>query len=118
LTSLGGIGSLDSCPLCSIPLREKIIYQDDLIYLAETKELKGHKVRLMAVIKRHSAEPTFEERVLCTVKLYNNMRKSGGDFFIVNNDHCSVPDHWHLMACDADGHADPLLYSTPRVRFS
>lgn len=108
---------MNDCPLCSIPLREKLIYEDSLIYLAETKELKGHKIRVMAVIKQHAPDPTFEEQLTCTIHLYNYMRQNTREFFIVNNDYCSLPHHWHLVGCDCDGHADPLLYSTPRVRF-
>jgi hypothetical protein len=105
------------CPLCSIPQREKVLYQDELLYLASTKLMKGHKVRVMACINRHSAEPTFEERLQCAVKLVDYMRLYAGEFVICDNTQSSIPSHWHLMACDTDGHGDPQLYNTPRVRF-
>ncbi len=104
------------CPLCSLPAREPLLYEDDLIYLVETKELKGHRIRAMAVIKRHAAEPTFEERILCTIRLYEYMKARADGFYLVDNSFCSIPDHWHIVACDIEGGGDPLLYQTPRVR--
>ncbi len=106
---------VSQCPLCILPARESLLYEDDLIYLVETKELKGHSVRAMAVIKAHAAEPTFEERILCTVRLYEYMKAHTGGFYLVDNSFCSIPGHWHLMACDLEGGGDPMLYSTPRV---
>lgn len=108
---------ISQCPLCTIPTREPLLHQDKLVYLVETRELKGHHVRAMAVIRRHAAEPTFEERIRCTLRLYEYMKANAEEFYIVDNTYCSIPDHFHLMACDVDGHADPMLYQTPRVRF-
>ena len=112
-----------SCPLCEIPKKEPLLYEDDLIYLVNTNQMKGHKIRAMAVIKRHDSEPTFEERTLCYIKLYNHMSKaikyevSLNTWYLLDNTHCSIPDHWHLMACDSLANSDPLLYDTPRVKF-
>lgn len=112
-----------------------MIYQDDLIYLTETKDLKGHKIRIMAVPLIHSPDPNFEERTLCYIKLYEYMRKTSvrveefnrgrvtvakvikSKFFIVDNTHCSIRGHWHLMACDDLDSEDPLLSDTPKVKF-
>lgn len=105
------------CPLCSLSKRERVLYEDDLIYLADTKELKGHKVRVMAVTKSHAPDPTFEERIRATVKLHEYMKEHAKVFYIVDSTFCSVPEHFHIVACDDEGGGDPMLYSTPRVRF-
>jgi hypothetical protein len=107
----------EECPLCTIPLREPLLYEDDLIYLVSTNKMKGHKVRVMAVTKLHEEEPTFEERIRCTIKLYEYMRRASKTWFMVDDTFCSLPLHFHLMACDTLGSADPMLYQTPRVRF-
>lgn len=123
------------CPLCTIPAREPLIYEDNLIYLVKTNQMKGHKIRVMAVLKLHEAEPSFEARIRCTIKLYEYMtqavksvtefhrgRVSGisleeADWYMVDDTHCSIPNHFHLMACDSLGSEDPMLYETPRVHF-
>ena len=105
------------CPLCNIPNVENVLYRDELIYLASTKQMKGHKVRVMACLLRHSDAPTFEERLRCTVKLVDYLRLYAGKFVICDNTYSSIPSHWHLMGCDLDGHADPMLYKTARVKF-
>ena len=105
------------CALCTIPDREPLIYEDPHIYLVSTKQMKGHKVRVMAVAKRHVEEPSFEERTLCYVKLYQYMSSQCETWYLVDDTYASVKGHFHLMACDARGTSDPMLYITPRVKF-
>ena len=111
-----------NCPLCLIPQKETLLYEDDKIYLASTKTMKGHKVRVMAVTKRHTTEPTFEEQILVIGKLIEYMSSlmlNGQDWFIVSNKFASVPQHFHFVAVDEsiDGELDPFFFKTPKVVF-
>lgn len=112
---------LKCCPLCEIPKREMLLYEDDLVYLVPTLDLKGHKVRVMAVIKRHSSNPTFEEQVTADAVLINYMLKlmGGKDWYIVSSQNASIPNHYHRMACDfpLEDEADPLFPLTNKVAF-
>jgi len=113
----------DECPLCKIPEREFLLFENDLVYLVRTKNLKGHTHRVMVCIKRHSPEPTFEERTLAYAVLYDYMNRvmEGEPWFIVGQSrHTSYPSHWHLIASDNRSH-DPeemrKLHESPRVIF-
>jgi hypothetical protein len=69
---------MSECSLCTIPQREKLIYTDELVYVVETKDKKGHKIRLMSSIIRHSDKPTFEEQIRVKAKLIEYMNKYVG----------------------------------------
>jgi len=109
------------CPLCSIPLREILLYEDDKIYLVSTKDLKGHKVRMMVVTKRHTTKPNFKEQITAIGKLIEYMSNlmKDQDWYIVSNKFATVPQHWHVMSCDfpLEDEEDPLFASTPKVVF-
>lgn len=111
----------NNCPLCSIPQKESVLYQDDKLYLASTKDLKGHKVRVMAVIKRHSSTPTIEEKLFAESKLIEHMQQVMGyqDWYIVSDKFASIPEHFHVMACDfpLEEESDPLFAKTPKTHF-
>ena len=93
---------MKGCPLCRIPGKEFLLYEDEYVYLCRTKDLKGHDVRVMVATKRHVKEPSFVERTLAYHVLFEYMRKvMGGDaWFVVDSTYASVPDHFHLIACD------------------
>lgn len=109
------------CPLCTIPLNEKLLYEDDEVYLVHTKDLKGHKVRVLVATKRHTANPNFREQVIADVVLvdYMNNLMRGQDWYIVDSTHATYPDHWHRVACDtpSEDESDPLFTKTPKVHF-
>ena len=113
---------MSTCPLCTIPQREKLLYSDDLVYVVETKEKKGHKVRLMSSAIRHTDKPTFEEQLRVKAKLIEYMNKYMGikSWYFCDSTHCSLPEHYHFVACDAES-SDPnemlLLADTKKVRF-
>jgi hypothetical protein len=117
-----------TCPLCEIPKKEKLIFEDDLLYLVSTKEMKGHKVRVMVALKRHSEEPTFEERIMATFLLNKYMEETMRQpnsyhyqpWFLVGNSHATIRNHWHLIACDAetaDSKEAEQLKITEKVEF-
>jgi len=109
------------CPLCSIPKYESLLYEDDKIYLVSTKDLRGHKVRVMAVTKRHTIEPTFEEQILADGILFEHMTKLMGknDWYIVSSQFASIPQHWHRIAMDfpLEEEEDPMFTKTPKIMF-
>lgn len=110
-----------NCPLCSIPNREPVIYEDDLIYLVSTLDQRGHKVRVMAATKRHVAVPSFEEQVKADAVLTDYMNNTMGsqDWYIVSGEHASVPEHYHRMACDfpLEEEEDPFFACTSKIHF-
>jgi len=113
---------MSECSLCTIPQREKLIYTDELVYVVETKDKKGHKIRLMSSIIRHSDKPTFEEQIRVKAKLIEYMNKYVGikPWYFCDSTHCSIPEHYHFVACDAES-TDPeemaLLDNTLKVKF-
>jgi hypothetical protein len=112
---------IDNCPLCSIPQRETLIYEDDKIYLVESKDQRGHKVRVMSVVKRHTTTPTFEEQITAVGKLIEYMSNlmKDQDWYLISPKYASVPQHVHWVACDAplEDECDPQFIKTPKVVF-
>jgi len=111
-----------SCPICDIPNKEKLLYNDDLVFLVNTIDDKGHLVRVMSCTHRHTKEPTFEEELRCTTVLYDYMIsiRHNQPWYVVDSTHCSIPDHYHRVACSGDSN-DPkeieLFNNTPKVEF-
>ncbi len=110
------------CPLCYITNKEKVIYSEPLLYLVETKSLKGHKIRVMVATARHTMSPTFEE-LSCAYYViikYMNWRMKSKKWMMFDSTYCSVSDHWHLIAADIYS-SDPIevakMRKTPRVTF-
>jgi len=91
----------DSCPICSIPDREPILFSDGVVFLVKTMKMKGHNVRVMACTYRHVKEPSFDERLRMFVILYNYMSKAcPGGWILCDGTNASTPDHSHYVACD------------------
>lgn len=109
------------CPLCSMPTHEALLYEDDKIYLVSTKDMKGHKVRIMAATKRHTTQPTFQEQMKADAILIDHMANlmHGQDWYIVSDKYASIPDHWHRIATDfpLEDEDDPLFAKTPKIHF-
>jgi len=106
------------CPLCSIPNREPLLFENQLVYLVSTREMKGHRVRVMAVIKRHSKNPTFEEKGFVYASVIDYMKNHTEKFFLAAPKEASVPDHWHLIACDglfSDQDEKYKLFTNPHI---
>ncbi|MBW2671977.1 MAG: glycosyltransferase family 2 protein [Deltaproteobacteria bacterium] len=111
----------ESCPFCTIPTREHLLYNDSLVYLVRTKDMKGHKHRVTVATHRHASEPNFHELTRAYAVLYHYMSKLGlREWCIVDRTYARWPDHWHLVACDAytdDPEEHDLLEKTPKVTF-
>lgn len=92
---------MSNCPLCCISQEEKPIFENELVYLVPTKDLKGHLVRVMVAIKRHGNDVTFKEQCSAHAILHEYMKKIGvKNWSIVDSTFAQYPDHWHTIACD------------------
>ena len=119
-TQQQSISTVESCPLCTIPSREPILYDDGVVYLVRTQNMKGHHVRVMACTHRHTDNPTLDELVRMFILIYNYMTVNcSGEWCIVDNTYGSIPDHAHYTACDTLGTPEELeqLAKTPKTHF-
>ncbi len=93
---------MSECPLCTIPQREQLLYQDDLCYIVKTKEPKGHNLRIMVVTNRHTETPTPAEFAHCLDRLRSYMEQNckTETFYMVFGTYASVPQHYHIIGCD------------------
>lgn len=94
------------CPLCKLDLKkEKIFYDDRSFLILRTKDLKGHKERIMIVYKRHEHTISYKaiERALDLLsdmgrKVFSYTPK----FVIMDATFATINDHWHLVGTDLD----------------
>jgi hypothetical protein len=94
------------CPLCKLDLKkEKIYYEDRSFLVLRTKELKGHRERIMVVYKRHEHTIPYKalERALDLLsemgrKVFSYTPK----FVIMDATFATINDHWHLVGTDLD----------------
>ena len=99
-----------TCPLCNLDLsNEKVFYQDNNFVVLRTKDLKGHKERIMVVYRVHEHSPKYQikERAL------DILDKVGRDIFsyapkwvIMDNTFATIREHWHLVCTDLDTKSD------------
>jgi hypothetical protein len=104
----GGVVSLSTtqCPLCKLDLKKEKIYYDDRSFLViRTKDLKGHKERIMVVYKQHEHTIPYKalERALDLLsdmgrKVFSYTPK----FVIMDATFATINDHWHLVGTDLD----------------
>ena len=88
----------------------------------------------MVCTHRHVKIVTFEELVTAIVILFRYMNKimdgehwsivensfsSELEWYIIGNHYATIPEHFHIIACDGYGTKEELiqLNQTPRVRF-
>ncbi len=96
-----------NCRLCSIVASEKGLYEDDVVKVMRTKNLKGHRERIMVVALAHDFTPWVETYMLKVLedegrKLFDYTYK----FIILATDYASVPDHPHFIASDLEASED------------
>lgn len=92
------------CPLCRLDLKkEKIYYEDKSFLVLRTKNLKGHKERIMIVYKQHEHTIPYKalERALDLLsdigkKVFSYTPK----FVIMDTTFATINDHWHLVGTD------------------
>lgn len=98
--------SKTQCPLCRLDLKKEKIYYDDTSFLVlRTKDLKGHKERVMVVYKQH--EHTIPHKALeRALDLLSDIGRKvfsyAPKFVIMDTTFASINDHWHLVGTDLD----------------
>jgi len=98
-----------TCPLCEAVQTEKGLYEDDSVKVLRTRNLKGHKQRIMVVTREHQMNGWIETYMLkkledVGMKAFDYTYK----FVIVATDYASVPDHPHFIASDLEPGEDHL----------
>ena len=96
------------CPLCHIKdKKEKIYYETENFIVCRTKNMRGHKERIMVVYKSHIKELDNGLRG----EAIKDLQSIGKDIFhqytpvfvIMEGKYGSINDHWHLVATDLHG---------------
>jgi hypothetical protein len=110
-----------SCPLCTIPERrheEKILFEDKEIMVVETKTKKGHKERLMILVKDHktTVEDHYEKKLITRFSEIIMPRFSWAKEFYIFGKNNTIKDHWHKIASDKNEKAEDFqeLFCQPR----
>jgi len=102
----------EGCPLCGVCAREpeNVLYEDVNFAIVRTKYRKGHRERVMLVLKRHledlppSISPDFS-RVTQTPAIRQRLKEIFSYTYkaiIMDGKYGSVPDHWHLCVTDLE----------------
>lgn len=106
------------CPFCNIRKdKEKIFYENDDIIILRTKDLKGHRERIMVVWKDHVVNVPTEHWEYVIFKLSEVGRKVFDytpKFVIMEGTFASYKHHFHLVATDLDPKSDDfdqILYT-------
>ena len=97
------------CVLCKAVRDEEGVYEDEAVKILRTKNLKGHKERIMVVAKSHNYTGWIETYML---KVLEDEGKKAFDytykFVILATDYASVPDHPHFIATDLEPAEDNM----------
>ena len=97
---------MNYCPLCKALKNEKdkFLYEDKQLVFLPTKTKKGHKKRIMMVMKDHREEPYDDIYKDLFIQDFIEFCKEYFDdeptFVLCESTYSSIPDHWHLIACD------------------
>jgi len=94
------------CPLCGLDLKKEKIYYDDKSFLVlRTKNLKGHKERIMIVYKQHEhviPYKAFERALDLLSDIGKKVFSYTPKFVIMDTTFATINDHWHLVGTDLD----------------
>lgn len=107
----------DKCPLCELDLsKEKVFYRDDFFVIVRTKDLKGHKERIMIASMTHVRLPAMSNEVDVAVSILERVGrqvfKHEPKFIIMDSTFATIKQHWHLVATDLNpdsGDFDQIL---------
>ena len=58
----------------------------------------GYKYRILAVLKRHTDSPSYEEMQYVEEMLRKIADKTIPGSYFVDKENRTIPDHWHLQA--------------------
>jgi len=95
-----------NCPLCTIDLnKEKVFWEVPAFVIMRTKDLKGHRERIMIVYKAHRHEipyEAYEAALDALIKIGKKVFKYAPKFVIMDSTFATINEHWHLVATDLD----------------
>lgn len=96
------------CPLCNLNLTEEHIrYNGRKFLVLDTKNKKGHKERIMVIIKKHGVNHPKKLLYRAIQQLIIEGKKIFPlDFILMGDKFSSVNSHWHIVASDTDPNAD------------
>lgn len=100
------------CPLCKLDLsQEKVFYEDQFFVVLRTKNLKGHKERIMIVSKSHVHRIPMKayESALDIVERFGRIIfKYTNKFVIMDSTFATINQHWHLVVTDLDPKSEDI----------
>ena len=95
-----------NCPFCELDLkREKIYYEDRSFIVLRTKDLKGHRERIMIVYKKHEHTipyKAFERALDILSEIGRKVFSYTPKFVVMDSTFATINDHWHLVVTDLD----------------
>lgn len=94
-----------NCPLCELDLKkEKAYFEDGSFVVLRTKDMKGHRERIMIVYKQHqhTISRSAYERALDILSKVGRVFSYTPKFVIMDTTFATINDHWHLVATDLD----------------
>ena len=83
------------------------LYEDALVKILRTKNLKGHKERIMVLSRKHiieeSSRNALDAHMIRTLQdVGKEVFKYTYKFVIVSTDFATIPDHPHFIASDLE----------------
>lgn len=108
-----------SCPLCKMDLsKEHIYYESDKILIVDTNRKKGHRNRIMVLMKEHGVQhhrEALNEAIRRLVAIGRQVFEE--DFILLSDRYSSVNYHWHIIASDLNPEAEDhqQIEETPYV---
>ena len=101
---------MTECTFCkaqsALWVGETVFYEDSLLVIARTKDLKGHKERLVAVTRVHQDFNGALEAYLVTKLKEIGTKVFGRSFIILEDTFSRFPGHAHKIGCLLDPKAD------------
>ena len=113
---------MNNCPLCRAIREEEdnIVHKNSTVTYIKTKNMKGHHKRIMIVSNDHISygdmDPWLEKVLLDEfVEFCEDYFDEEPTFALVESTYCTIPDHWHKIACDWFGTKKEIeqLHYTP-----
>ena len=96
----------NNCPLCNLELhKEEIFYEDAAFIILRTKDLKGHRERMMIVSKEHVHSVdyiTYDVALGVVEEIGKKIFSYAPKFVIMDSTFATIKEHWHLVATDLD----------------
>lgn len=99
------------CPLCLLNLsKETVFYEDGYFIVLRTKNLKGHKERIMIISKEHihtlHSQIHYDAAFEIITKVGRKLFKGCGKFIVMDSIFATINEHWHLVCTDLDPLSD------------